>query len=76
MLLHGSVTVPGYNACVICSLDRVTAEEANHMLVTCALVLVVSFSSDQNHGLSRTESVSCCFDFSNSQVGNITRHQL
>ena len=46
--------VPGYNASVVCSLDPVTAEEANHMLVTCALVLVVSFSRDRNHGLSRT----------------------
>ena len=36
---HGNV--PGYNASVVCSLDRVTAEEANHMLAACALVLVV-----------------------------------
>ena len=59
--------VPGYSASVIRSLHRVTDEEANHMLATCALVLVVSFSRDRNHGLSWIEFVSCCFDFSSSQ---------
>ena len=46
--------VLGYNASVVCSLDLVTAEEANHMLAICALLLVDSFSRDRNHGLSQT----------------------
>ena len=28
--------VQGYDASVVCSLDHVTAEEANHMLATCS----------------------------------------
>ena len=43
MLLHSSVTILGYNAKSICSLDRVAAEEANHVLANCALVPVETF---------------------------------
>ena len=52
MLLHGSGTIPGHNASVAHSLDRESTKEADHMLATCALVLVVSFSPDRNRGRS------------------------
>ena len=36
MLLHSKITIPGYNASADRSLDHLTAEEANHMLASCA----------------------------------------
>ena len=56
--------VPCYNASVVCSLDRVTAEEASHMLATCALVLVVLIFLVIEIMDFHRQSVSCCFDFS------------
>ena len=65
MLLHSLVTIPGHNASVICSSDRVTAKEADHVLASCGSCFS-SFSSDQSHEILQTVSVTCCFDFSSS----------
>ena len=59
MLLHSSGISRVATLVLFAHWTAVTNEEANHMLENLALVLVVSFSRNRNHGVSRTESVSC-----------------